>query len=129
MAKQLIAAAHRKQLGAVLHGALQRFLLELAEVVVDERLLAVLSAAEKEDIDVVHPATGAAPQLHYARLESVPLRSLDQGEDVAAVAVDVHEVGIQPPDGELHVSQYGDAHPRLTSSARRSSIAVYVHSR
>src|SRR2546426_391179 len=68
----------------------------------------------------------ASAQFHHARLESVPLRALEQREDVAPITVDVHEVGVEPADRQFlcHVSQYGDAHPRLTSSALRSSIAV-----
>src|SRR2546421_6755853 len=104
-------------------------MLELAQVVVDQCLLAVLAASEKKDVDLIHLVGRASAQLDDARVEAVPLGAPEQREDVAAVAVDVHQVGVEPADGELHVSQYGDAHPRLTSSALRSSIAVYVHRR
>ena len=89
------------------------------------------AATQMDDIDVAHLACGAPSKLDDSRLITVPLGPSEQGEDVAAVAVDVHQVGVQPPDGEVqrHVSQYGVAHPRLTSSALRSSIAVYVQSR
>src|SRR5690348_8222644 len=129
VAEQLVAAADREHLGAVLDRRLQMLLLVLAQVVVDQRLFAVLAAAEEEDIDVLHLVAGrAALKLDDARLEPMPLRAAQEREDVAAVAVDVHQVWVQPADRELHVSQYGCAHPRRTSSARRSSIAVYVHS-
>src|SRR5207248_2208053 len=81
--------------------------------------------------EVVGPA--ALNFFQFCR-QAAPFRSLEQRQDVAAVAVDVHQVGVEPADGELpwfaaHVSQYGCAQPRLTSSALRSSIAVSVVSR
>src|SRR5207245_8407168 len=87
---------------------------------------AVFCLKKKKDVDLLHLRVRAALQLDQVRFETVPLRALEQGEDVAAVTVDVHEVRVEPSDREFlaHVSQYGCAHPRLTSSARRSSIAV-----
>ena len=105
----------------------------LEQVFVDERLLAVLAATEEEDVDLLHLLGGAAPELDKARVVVAPLGALEQGEDVAPIAVDVHQVGVEPADCErfpvlghfeCYVSQYGLAQPRLTSSARRSSMAV-----
>src|SRR5207247_7662662 len=128
VAEELVAPAHGEDLRAAADRVLQRLLLELLEVVVDQGLLAVLPAAEEEDVDVVHADDRSALQLHDPGLQPSPLGAAEQGEDVAAVAVDVHQVRVEPADGEplggAHVSQYGCAHPRLTSSARRSSIAV-----
>ena len=132
VAEELVAAAHREHAGAAVHCFLEWWLLELEEVFVDERLLAILAASEEEDVDLVHLRDGAAAELDQSRLVSTPLRALEQREDVAAVAVDIHEVGIEPAYGEdvvgpwhlFYVSQYGLAHPRRTSSALRSSMAV-----
>jgi hypothetical protein len=133
VAKELIATAHCQHDGAIRDRALERRLLVLDEVFVDQRLLAVLAAAEEKHVDLVHVPGGATPELDEAGFEVAPLGALEQGEDVAAVAVDVHEVGIEPTDREqflvvghswFYVSQYGFAQPRLTSSALRSSMAV-----
>src|SRR5712692_8238427 len=135
VAEKLVAATHGEHAGAAFYRALERGLFGLEEILVYERLLAILAAAEKEHIDVLHALGDAAPELDQPGVEVAPFGSLQQGEDVAAIPVDVHEIGIQPTDGERflghrdYVSQYGLAQPRLTSSARRSSIAVYVQSR
>jgi hypothetical protein len=100
MAEELVAAAHGQHDSAGGHRALQRRLLVLDQVFVDQRLLAVLSAAEEEHVDLVHMPGGAAPELDESGFEVSPLRTLEQRENVAAVAVDVHEVGIEPTDRE-----------------------------
>src|SRR5438067_1065125 len=129
VAEQLVAAADGEDLGAVLGCLLEVVALVLDEVVVDERLLAVLATAEEEDVDVGEVVGPAALNFFQFWYQAAPFRSFEQREDVAAVAVDVHQVGVEPADRELlwfaaHVSQYGCAQPRLTSSALRSSIAV-----
>src|SRR5436189_6381653 len=85
----------------------------------------MLAATNEKDVDVRHGVGGAPAQLDEPRFMPMPLRPPQQREDVAAVAIDVHEIRVEPTDRQLHVSQYGCAHPRLTSSALRSSIAVY----
>jgi len=72
----------------------------LEKVLIDERLLAVLAASEEEDVHVLHSFGGAAPELEHARVVVAPLRALQQREDVAAIAVDVHQVGVEPADRE-----------------------------
>src|SRR5260370_11183179 len=69
VAKELVAATHGEHAGAACHRALECGLLGLDEVFVHERLLAILAAAEKEDIDVVHALCGAAPQLAETGLQ------------------------------------------------------------
>ncbi len=107
-AKELVAAAYGEDHGAVFYGLFERRLLELEQVLVDERLLAVLTAAEKEDVDLVHLFDRTAPELDEPCVEAAPLGALQEREDVAAIAVDVHQVGIKPADRELvaHVSKF-----------------------
>ena len=100
VAEQLVAAAHGEHAGAGRDRALERRLLVLEEVFIDERLLAILPAPEKENVDLVHTLGRAPPELDQPSLEVAPLGALQQGEDVASIAVDVHEVGIQPADRE-----------------------------
>jgi hypothetical protein len=73
----------------------------LDEVLVDQGLLFVLAATEEEDVNLVHPFGCAALELDQTRVVVAPLGALEQREDIAAVAVDVHEVGVEPADGEL----------------------------
>ena len=81
-------------------GRLERLLLDLDQVVVHERLLAVLAATEEEDVHIFHAVRGAASEVDRARVQASPLGALEQREDVAPVAVDVHQVRVQPPDCE-----------------------------
>src|SRR5579864_1828065 len=105
VAEQLVPATYREHLGAVIHRTPKRLLLELEEVRVYERLLTVLASAKEEDVDRLHLQVIAAAELDHARVEASPLRSFEQRQDVAAVAVDVHEVRIEPTDGEFHRAQ------------------------
>ncbi|OLB99684.1 MAG: hypothetical protein AUI15_08455 [Actinobacteria bacterium 13_2_20CM_2_66_6] len=98
--EQLVAAAHRQHHRAVGDGRLQRLLLDLDQVVIHESLLTVLAATEEEDIHVFHSVRRAAAQVDGARVQATPLGSLEQRQDVAAVAVDVHQVRVQPSDCE-----------------------------
>src|SRR5712692_1456582 len=100
VAQELVAATHGQHAGAACYRALERGLLGPDELFVYQRLLAILAAAEKEDIDVLHALGGAAPQLDQPGVEVAPFGSLEQREDVAAIPVDVHEVGVQPTDRE-----------------------------
>src|SRR5260370_40887939 len=63
VAKELGAATHGEHAGAACDRALECGLLGLDEVFVHERLLAILAAAEKEDIDGVPALGGGASPL------------------------------------------------------------------
>src|SRR5229473_5013352 len=100
VAEELVAAADGENACAGGDGALERRLFVLDKVFIHERLLAVLPAAEEENVDLVHSLGRFATELDEARLIVAPFGALEQGEDVAPIAVDVHEVGVQPADGE-----------------------------
>src|ERR1700687_4121064 len=100
VAEQLIAATNSEHARAVGHRAREWSLLVLEEVVVHERLLAILAAPEEEHVDLVHALGGSPPELDEARIVVAPFGALEQRKDVAPIAVDVHEVGVQPTDGE-----------------------------
>ncbi len=72
----------------------------LEQVFVDKGLFAVLAATEEEDVDFFHMFSSASPQLYQACVVVAPLGALEQGEDVAAVAIDVHQVRVEPTDCE-----------------------------
>jgi hypothetical protein len=90
VAQELIAAADREHDRARPDRSFQRWLLVLDQVFIDEGLLPVLAATEKEDVDLVHSLGVSAAELQEACVVVAPLRALEEREDVAAVAVDVH---------------------------------------
>ncbi len=92
--EKLISAADGKHRRTRIDRALEGGLFVLDEVFVHERLLAVLTATEEEDVHVLHVFGGAAAQLDQARVIATPFRALEQRQDVAAVSIDVHEVGV-----------------------------------
>src|SRR5260370_5471439 len=100
MAEKLVAATHGEHAGARGDRPLERGLLEFEQILIDERLLPVLPAAEEEHVDLVHTPGRAPPGLDETSFEVAPLRALEQGEDVAPIAVHVHQVGVQPTDLE-----------------------------
>jgi hypothetical protein len=100
VAEELVAAADREHRGARGHSSLEWRLFVLEKVLVHQRLLPVLSTSEEEDVHVLHVFGGAASELQQLCVVVAPLRALEQGEDVAAIAIDVHQVGIEPTNGE-----------------------------
>jgi len=88
--KKLVAAADRKHRRTCVNRTLEWRLLVLEQVFVNESLLAVLPAAEEEDVDVFHVLSRSSWQLDEPGVVIAPLRALQQREDVASVAVDVH---------------------------------------
>ena len=103
-AEKLVAAADGEKRCVTLDGLAQ--LLRLArEVVRDERLLAVLPAADVVEVDL--PDRNRVVHADRAQLEFVAAagRPLREHGDVAAVGVDVEVVRIEVPDPDLHVAQ------------------------
>ncbi len=71
----------------------------------DERLFAVLAAADVEEIvfaGMDRLADGDGP---HVELVSAPRRAPRQNCDVAAVRVDVQVVGVEMPDDDLHAAR------------------------
>ena len=102
-AEQLVAAADREERRSRLGGLAQRPGL-LDEVVRDERLLAVLTAADVEEIDLA--GRHRVAHADRAHVELVPAQAGALGEhgDVAAVGVDVQVVGIEVADADPHAA-------------------------
>ena len=123
-AEQLIAAADREERGSAVDLRRQRVPL-LREVGGDERLLAVLAAA-----DVVQGARSrldpvAEPDRAHLELVPPPRRAPRQHRDVAAVGVDVQVVGIEVADAIVtrapSPSSYARSRARPRSGAARAS--------
>jgi hypothetical protein len=96
----LVAAAHGQQRCAVLDRLAHRGALLGHKVGRDDGLLAVLPATEEDQIRLV----GIQPIAHRHFLDldrhPAPLCTAHQRQDVAPIAIDVHQVGIQVDQAE-----------------------------
>ena len=131
LAEELVAAADGQRYHARLHGLAQRLALHRAQVFRDAPLLAVLRAADEDQVVRLRVQPFDQAQLRHLDVDTARSAAPRQAEDVAAIAVDVHqprvEVGdAQPSRRRVHQrsSQNGRRLPRLASSSRTSSIAV-----
>ena len=123
--EQLVAAAHGEQRRSRLDGPPQ-VVAPPREVGRDERLLAILAAADVDEVE--RRRLERIARLDGRHLERMPAEGRPAGEDgdVAAVGVDVEVVRVEVRDADPHgaSSQNGRTRPRLTAIARSSSIAV-----
>ena len=122
--EELVATADRQQRGTAVDGCADR-LSALGEVRRDHRLLAILAAADVEE--VVRPVERRRAERDRCDDELMAPRggaTLEHG-DVPPVGVDVQVCGIEVGDADLHqLSQYGRVRPRCVAIARSRSIAV-----
>ena len=123
--KELIAAADGKKRRAGLHRAEQTVRLR-REIIRDERLLAILAAADVEQIVLARPHAVADAESVDLELMATPRRAPREHGDVAPIGIDVQVVGIEVSDTQLHAarSQYGRTKPRSATILRSASIAV-----
>ena len=123
-AEQLIAAADGEQRCARRGGLLDRRPF-VGEVRRDQRLLAVLAAADVEQIVLAGPHLVAQRDGRHLELVAAEARPAVEDGDVAAIGVDVQVVRIQVPDRILTCrSQYGLTRPRSVTIRCSASIAV-----
>ena len=104
-AEQLVAAADGEEGGAALDSLAQRVRPSSTRSWRDERLLAILAAADVEEVDL---AAGTGSPMPIARTSSSwprSARALGEHGDVAAVGVDVQVVGIEVADADLHAAR------------------------
>jgi hypothetical protein len=104
---ELVAAAHAQNHAPVLDDGPEVGAFRACEVLGEERLLAVLPAAEEKEV-----AAGwlyALPEAHVNDLYgyAAPLAALIYGDDVPAVAVEVHHVRVEVVYRQLHWSPFG----------------------
>ena len=98
-AQELVAAAHREYDRTTRHGAAQRLPLLLGQVAGDQVLVLVLAAADEEEVDVGR-ASAATLDADNLNLHLAQTGALNQGRDVAAVAVDAHLAGVEVADAK-----------------------------
>ena len=101
--EQLVAAADREKGGVALDRRSQRVRLA-GEVVGNELLLAVLTAADVVEVDLARGHRVAQPDRRDLELVAAPPRPLGEHGDVAAVGVDVQVVRIQMTDADSHAA-------------------------
>ncbi len=106
VAEQLVAAADGEQDGSVVDRRRQRLALARDHVGGDGTLVAVLAAAEVEEVvgRGVDALAGAGGGVGEA--DPTPLAAPLQEEDVAAVGVDVHLVRVEGEQAELHQASF-----------------------
>ena len=116
MAEQLVAAADAEQQLARARRGVQRVALGVDEVERAQPLVAVLAAAEVEE--VVRLGVDPVAERGGGDLEAdpAPRAAALQQQQVAAVGVDVHQLGIQRADPQ-------DRHSITTSEPTYSSVA------
>src|ERR1700693_4871773 len=116
MSKKLVATADREDRGAAFDRLPQGRAILSGEVGTDDVLPLVLSSPEKPHIRPLRLgplADRVRPHLH---VDAAPLRTLSERDDVAAIAVDVHEVGVEVGDTQVHQLN-------LPRTARRLQLA------
>jgi hypothetical protein len=125
-AEELVPAAHRQQrrTGA---DSLTQSLTSRREVRSDELLLAVLAAADVEEVVLTGPQLVADTDRFDRELQPARRRPAFEDGNVAPVGVDVQVLGVEMPDADRrHAarSQYGRASPRSETIRCSASMAV-----
>jgi len=67
----------------------------LDEVGGDQRLPAILPAAKERDVDRAPIDIGTDPDRHQIDCHTAPGTTLRQRQNIAAVAIDIHLLGVQ----------------------------------
>ena len=101
--EQLVAAAHGEERSTRVGRCAQRLGL-LEEVARDERLLAVLAAADIEEVDLAGGHRVAHPDRAHLELVAAQPGALGEHGDVPAVGVDIQVVRIQVADPDSHAA-------------------------
>ena len=103
VAEQLVTAADREE-GRATFDRLAQLRSLRGEVVRDERLLAILAAADVEEVDVADGHRVVHAERAHVELVAARPRPRREHGDVAAVGVDVQVVGIQMTHADLHAA-------------------------
>ena len=117
MAEQLVAAADGQHGGAVLDGGRDRLALGGQHVLGDEHLVAVLAATDVDQVVFARIEAIAGTGGRVAEGDAPPFAATLQKDDVAAVGVDVHLLGIEGEQPDLGVGRLIPGPP----AARRRS--------
>ena len=78
-----------------------RFAFLQQEVGRNDGLFAVLAAAEEDQVDIIRIESVPEASLVYVDCDAAPLSAPDERQDVAAIAIHAHQVGIQVDEPNL----------------------------
>ena len=95
LTKQLVAATHTEHHRAARSCLMQRVALTGNEVLRAEQLVAVLAASQVVDVVRLTVERLTEPATAQLKADSAPCAATLQHEQVAAVGVDVHQIGVQ----------------------------------
>jgi hypothetical protein len=95
VAEQLVAAADGEQSGAILDGRRDRLTLRPQHVLGNEHLIAVLPAPDVDQVMRARIESLAGAGGGVLEGDAAPLTAALQEEDVAAIRVDVHLLGVE----------------------------------
>ena len=102
VAEELVAAADGEHHRAVLDGLGEARALGRHHVLGDDPLVAVLAPADVDQVVGARVERLARPRGGVREADPAPLAAPPQEQDVAAVGVDVHLLGVQRDGAELH---------------------------
>src|SRR6266850_1194834 len=100
--EELVAATHQEGSRAAGDRLAYRVAVRPHEVRADDVLADVLAAAEEEQIGPVRVERHARGVRANLDRDVTPPRALRERDDVAAVAVDAHEIGVKMRDAQVH---------------------------
>jgi len=100
--EQLVSATDREERHSSLDLRPQDLPLGALKVLSRGNLLSVLSPAPEEEVTATRFERLPDPDFYHLRLDSSATTSLDQGQDIATVTVDVHRARIQPAYCQSH---------------------------
>ena len=98
VAEQLVAAADGEHDGAAVRGRMEGVALCVRHVVGDRRLVAVLAAADVEEVMGVGVEWLLEARRCVLEADPAPLAARAQHGDVAAIGIDVHQLGVERAD-------------------------------
>ncbi len=126
VAEELVAAAHGEDDAAGVGRVVQRVALGVDHVLGAQRLVAVLRAADVEEVMRGGVDPLAEPRGDDLEADRAPRAAALEQQQVAAVGVDVHEVGIQRADAQRALSHGASppSSPRTRASGGSAAAAA-----
>src|ERR1700694_3087548 len=122
MPERLLPATDREDRGTAFDRLPQCRAIFSREIGADDVLPLVLASPEEPHVGPIRVgplADRVRPNLH---IDAAPFRALSECDDVAAIAVDVHEVGIEVGDAKVHELNLPRTARRLRPARARPAV-------
>ena len=117
--EQLVPAAHQQHHRVALDRLLQRVRLGRYQVRCHDLLLAILAAAEEHRVQRGRIDPVAERRRFDLHPDAAPLAAPHQRQDIAAIPVNVHQVGVQVGEGQAQRLGQG---PRTPNDVRTDKV-------